>query len=136
MFFSPLFHMIHSMDKYFINPYDYDYSEVYDIIGIDENYSIREIVSGGARGADKLGEQFAKNYNLSLKVYEADWQKYGRRAGFVRNVDIIKYCDICFAFWDGESHGTKHDIELCEQYGKPCYICYYKNNEEDNGGNI
>lgn len=35
-----LFHMIHSMDKYFINPYDYDYSEVYDIIGIDENYSI------------------------------------------------------------------------------------------------
>ena len=103
---------------------------------IDENYSIREIVSGGARGADKLGEQFAKNYNLSLKIYEADWQKYGRRAGFVRNVDIIKYCDICFAFWDGESHGTKHDIELCEQYGKPCYICYYKNNEEANGGNI
>ena len=84
---------------------------------IDENYSIREIVSGGARGADKLGEQFAKNYNLLLKVYEADWQKYGRRAGFVRNVDIIKYCDICFAFWDGESHGKKHMIDIAEEKG-------------------
>ena len=65
---------------------------------IDENYSIREIVSGGARGADKLGEQFAKNYNLSLKIYEADWQKYGRRAGFVRKSVNPFGGDLCFGW--------------------------------------
>ena len=35
-----LFHMIHSMDRYFINPFDYDYSPVYELIGVNEDYSI------------------------------------------------------------------------------------------------
>ena len=107
------------------NDYNMLVEYIYNIC-IENNYSITEIVSGGARGADKLGEQFANNYNLKLTVFKADWNKYGKRAGFVRNVDIINNCDICFAFWDGESHGTKHDIDLCKDYNKKCYIKLFK----------
>jgi len=91
----------------------------------EHSYEIDTIVSGGARGADALGEKFANEFGYEKLIFKADWDKYGKRAGFIRNVDIIKNCDICFAFWDGESHGTKHDIELCKEYDKPCFICYF-----------
>jgi len=101
-----------------------DYNKLCEFISqnFDIN-SITHIVSGGARGADALGERFAADYGKELIVFKADWDKYGKRAGFIRNVDIINECDQCVAFWDGESHGTKHDIELCEKQGKICKIC-------------
>lgn len=89
---------------------------------IDE---ITDIVSGGARGADRLGERFAKEFHENLIVFKADWDKYGKRAGFIRNVDIIKTCDKCVCFWDGDSNGTKHDIDLCKEMDKPCLICKF-----------
>ena len=84
--------------------------------------SIDAVVSGGARGADTLAERYAREQRLQMILFPAEWKKYGRRAGFIRNVDIIRECDVCFAFWDGESHGTQHDIELCEQMNKQCFI--------------
>jgi hypothetical protein len=95
---------------------------------IEENYNINEIdaiVSGGAKGADMLGEWFARDYRKKKIIFPAEWKKYGKSAGFKRNVDIIKECDECVCFWDGQSHGAKHDIELCEQMNKPCKICYF-----------
>lgn len=83
------------------------------------------VVSGGAKGADSLAEKYAEEYDLRTLIFPADWKKYGKSAGFRRNVDIIKNCDICFAFWDGQSHGTRHDIDLCAEYSKPCYICKF-----------
>ena len=77
-----------------------------------------KIISGGAKGIDSFAEDFAHVYNIELQVFKPDWAKYGKKAGFIRNEDIIKNCDICLAIWDGKSHGTKHDIELCEQYKK------------------
>lgn len=85
-------------------------------------FDIDTIVSGGARGADKLGERYADKYGLDILIFPPDWKTYGKRAGFIRNVDIIDNCDVCFAFWDGESHGTKHDIELCQEKNKQCFI--------------
>ena len=87
--------------------------------------TVTEIVSGGAKGADALAERYAANHNIPTKIYYADWKKFGRRAGPIRNVDIIKRCDVCVAFWDGESHGTKHDIELCRKKHKLCIIFNY-----------
>lgn len=92
----------------------------------EELAAVEAVVSGGARGADTLAERYAAERGLQMIVFPAEWKKYGRRAGFIRNVDIIRECDVCFAFWDGESHGTKHDIELCDETGKPCHICYFK----------
>ena len=77
-----------------------------------------KIISGGAKGIDSFAEDFAHTFNINLQVFKPDWAKYGKKAGFIRNEDIIKNCDICLAIWDGESHGTKHDLELCEQYKK------------------
>ena len=93
-----------------------------------ENYDLDRIgciVSGGARGADSLGERFAKENGKDVIVLKAEWDKYGKSAGFKRNVDIIDTCDECIAFWDGVSHGTKHDIDLCKERGKECIICYF-----------
>jgi len=77
-----------------------------------------KIISGGAKGVDSFAEDFAHVHNIELQIFKPDWAKYGKQAGFIRNEDIIKNCDICLAIWDGKSHGTKHDIELCEQYKK------------------
>lgn len=83
---------------------------------------ITYIVSGGAHGADTLGEEWAKENGIETQIFYADWDKHGKRAGFIRNVDIIENCDGCIAFWDGESKGTKHSISLCEKYDKPLKI--------------
>ena len=74
------------------------------------------IISGNARGADKLGERFAKEYSLKLKVYPADWNQYGKSAGYIRNKIMASVSDVAFIFWDGQSKGTKHMIDLCNQY--------------------
>ena len=80
------------------------------------------VVSGAAKGADSLGEKWALENNIQSLIFPADWNQYGKRAGFIRNEDIIKNCDCCVAFWDGESKGTKHSLSLCKKYNKPYEI--------------
>lgn len=75
-----------------------------------------EIVSGAARGADILGEQYAKEKGHSLKQFPAEWDKFGKRAGYLRNEDMAKYSDALIAFWDGKSKGTEHMISLAKKY--------------------
>lgn len=94
------------------------------IVHIDEFYKTT-IVSGGARGADNLAEQFANDYWCELIVHPAEWEKYGKQAGFLRNIDIVKDSDIIFAFWDGKSKGTKHSIDLANKMGKEIRIINY-----------
>lgn len=93
----------------------------------DITYSL--IISGGANGADSFAERYAAINKIPTKIFPADWNKYGKKAGMIRNVDIIKNCDICIAFWDGTSHGTLHDIKLCKQYDKGCWIYNFITNE-------
>lgn len=75
-----------------------------------------EIVSGGAIGADNLGQIYAIEKGYDIKVFPADWLKYGKRAGPIRNEEMAKYADALIAFWDGESKGTKSMIDLAEKY--------------------
>ena len=106
-----------------------DYDKLQEFInGVceKENIVIDTIVSGGAIGADRLGERYAKENGIPTVVFFAEWNKYGKRAGIIRNVQIIENSDVCFAFWDGESHGSKHDIELCEKMKKKYFIYYFK----------
>lgn len=71
-----------------------------------------EIVSGGARGVDDEVHRMADAHRMRYTELAADWEKYGKRAGFVRNQEIVDYADRVVAFWDGESKGTKHTIDL------------------------
>jgi hypothetical protein len=80
------------------------------------------MISGGARGADFLGEKWAKANNISTLIFKADWEKQGKVAGFIRNEKIIKNADGVIAFWDMTSRGTAHSISLAEKYDKPIKI--------------
>ena len=87
----------------------------------DNGQTYTEIISGGSKGGDSLAERYAEQNKISLKIFRADWNHYGKRAGFIRNAYIIDDCDVCICFWDGSSHGTKHDIDLCKEKGKACW---------------
>lgn len=93
-----------------------------------------EIVSGTARGADKLGELYAYDNNLLLKRFPADWNLYGKRAGYLRNKQMAEYAaeetGMAVVFWDGESRGSKHMIDLAEKCGLIVKIIYVKERAE------
>lgn len=82
------------------------------------------IVSGGAKGADSLGERWAYKNSIPTLIFKPDWSKYGKGAGFIRNEDIVKNSDMILAFWDGKSKGTEHTINLAKQYNKPVHIVH------------
>lgn len=69
------------------------------------------VLSGCARGADKLGEEWAKNTDIPIKRFPADWERHGRKAGFIRNCDMAREADQLVAFWDGKNKGTAHMIK-------------------------
>jgi hypothetical protein len=73
---------------------------------------VTEIVSGGARGVDRLGERYARKRGLPCKVFPAQWAKYGKSAGPIRNAEMAKYTDYGVAVWDGVSRGTANMIKL------------------------
>jgi hypothetical protein len=75
-----------------------------------------EIVSGKAKGADTLGEQYAKANGFSIKEFPADWN-LGKSAGYLRNKEMAEYAHACICFWDGKSKGTKHMIDLATEAG-------------------
>ena len=83
---------------------------------------ITEIVSGGARGVDRLGERLAKRNNMHIRIFPADWLAYGKSAGYKRNCDMAEYADFLVAVWDGQSRGTQHMINIMKNLGKPVYI--------------
>lgn len=71
------------------------------------------VVSGGARGVDKVAETTALERGLEVIVHTPNWDKYGRKqAGFKRNALIVADAHYVAAFWDGHSRGTKNTIEL------------------------
>jgi predicted Rossmann fold nucleotide-binding protein DprA/Smf involved in DNA uptake len=80
------------------------------------------VISGGAKGADSLAEEWAGFNGINTEIYLPDWDKHGKRAGFIRNIEIIGACDAVIAFWDGESKGTAHSIQLAKETGKPVKI--------------
>ena len=84
------------------------------------------IVSGGAKGADLLAEKAAKALNIPTLIFLPDWNLHGRKAGFIRNEDIIKNADVVLAFWDGESKGTKNSIDIAKKLKKKCFVVLYK----------
>ncbi|WP_111709093.1 DUF2493 domain-containing protein [Lutibacter citreus] len=77
-----------------------------------------EIVSGAYyKGADKLGEQYAKERGYIVTKFPADWKRFGKAAGPKRNEQMANYADALIAFWDGKSRGTMNMIDLSEQFG-------------------
>lgn len=84
-----------------------------------------QIISGGARGVDKLAGEYAASHGIEFVEYLADWDRYGKRAGFIRNCVMIAAADALIALWDGTSPGTKHSIEYARSCGKQVLVYLY-----------
>ena len=102
---------------------DFIYKKIDEYVA--KNFSAEEIIiiEGEARGVDSIAKQWAIDHNKKIEAYPANWDLYGKSAGYRRNVDMVKTCDHCLIIWDGKSKGTKHDIDLCTKYKKP-YTLY------------
>ena len=80
------------------------------------------IISGGCRGADALGERYARENGIPLEIFEAEWDKYGRAAGPIRNEKMVEYSNAVICFWDNKSRGTFSLIKLANKHKKPIKI--------------
>ena len=85
-----------------------------EILIDDDNY---EIVSGCCSGADKLGERYAVEKGFRVKHFPADWDKFGKAAGPIRNALMADYADGLVLFWDGTSKGSKNMLENARKRG-------------------
>lgn len=73
------------------------------------------IIEGGARGVDRLGRRYAIENNIPYKTFVAEWDKYGKRAGMMRNALMAETATHAIIFWDGKSPGTKNMIALLKE---------------------
>ena len=78
-----------------------------------------EIISGGARGVDQLGEKWAVQHNIPCTVIIPDWDRFGRGAGMIRNTELVSRCDGAFILWNWESKGTQDTINKLKRANKP-----------------
>jgi len=81
------------------------------------------VVSGGARGADTIGQTEATGLGVDVIVHPALWDLHGKAAGFIRNEDIVRDATVVLAFFapGAKSRGTSHTVGLAKKAGKPVY---------------
>jgi hypothetical protein len=86
---------------------------------------LTEVVSGKAPGIDRLGEAWAKRRDIPVKPFPADWEKYKKAAGHIRNREMAVYADGALVLWDGKSPGSKNMYETMRGLGKPALCITY-----------
>lgn len=99
-----------------------DYERMKSILDL---LPITRIISGGAKGADKLSERYATENNIPTEIYLPDWDLFGKKAGFLRNTTIIENSEVVVAFWDGKSRGTRDSIGKANKLKKNTFIVYF-----------
>jgi len=98
-----------------------DYEFVLEAIE-ESGFKITEVVSGCANGVDKLGERYALENNIPIKLFPAQWIKYGRGAGIIRNKEMAEYADALIACWDGTSAGTRNMMWQVNDFNLKMYL--------------
>ena len=83
------------------------------------------IVNGGANGADRLGLLYGNEKGYTVKDFPADWDKFGKRAAFLRNSQMSEYGDALVLFWDGKSKGSKMMLDIATKDGKDIRVVRY-----------
>lgn len=102
-----------------------DYAVVKDaVLSQLEVSALKEIVSGGASGVDSLAEVLAAELGVKMMVFPADWARYGRSAGPIRNRQIVDRADFVLAFMKPTSRGTANALAYCVKKGKPYHVVY------------
>lgn len=84
------------------------------------------IVSGGARGADRLGKQYANSReDIIYREFRPNWAEHGKQAGMMRNCLIVQNSNMVLSFWNGKSKGTKHTMGFAQHVHKPLKVVYF-----------
>lgn len=100
-----------------------DYSFIQEAME-DIPWDISGVVHGGARGVDRLGEQWGEENGQPTTLFKADWKQYDKAAGYIRNEEMAKNAEALIAFWDKKSKGTKHMIDIAIRYGLYIKVFY------------
>lgn len=94
-----------------------DYIIVREFVNrVHDNQPISLVISGTAAGVDRLGEKWALENSIPVKHIPAEWHKYGKAAGHIRNEQMAKLADACIVIWDGESRGSQNMINNAKKY--------------------
>jgi hypothetical protein len=88
----------------------------------ESGFQITEVLSGGARGVDQLGEAWARRTGIPVRCFAADWERFGKRAGYVRNEQMAGCAEGVIAVWDGSSPGTSHMIGIAREKGLKVFV--------------
>jgi hypothetical protein len=82
-------------------------------------WPIDVIIEGDARGADRMAGYWAKKNKIDLLIFPADWTKYGKAAGPIRNKQMLDEGkpDLVIAFMFKDSRGTKNMVEQAQKAG-------------------
>ena len=100
-----------------------DYPRLSDVDGLVATFSPEVVVvSGGARGVDQRAVACATTRGLKTEVFSADWETHGKKAGLLRNVEVIQTTQRVYAFWDGVSTGTAHALDVATKRGIPTEV--------------
>jgi hypothetical protein len=87
-----------------------------------ERSRITQVITGGAHGADQLGYRWAWKHAITHQLFRAEWERFGKAAGVRRNHQMAQAGDMLVAFWDGQSPGTEHMVQVMRQVGKPAVV--------------
>ena len=82
------------------------------------------VISGTAAGVDTLGERWAEENGIPVERFPADWAKYGKSAGYQRNLLMAEKAEALIAVWDGQSRGTKHMIDIARRAGLQVHVLH------------
>lgn len=96
-------------------------------------FTVTSVISGGARGVDACGKAWAADNGIPVEQMHAEWNRYGRAAGPIRNRQMAEQADALIAVWDGESRGTRHMIEEARRRGLAVHV--YRVPPESDGEN-
>jgi hypothetical protein len=97
-----------------------NYSLIVDAIN-ESGFDITEVVCGEAKGVDTLGKLWAYSENIPVKSFPADWNTFGKSAGYKRNVQMGEYANALIAITSG-SPGTKHMINIAKEKGLKVFV--------------
>lgn len=121
----PLYRVIIAGTRYF-NDYELLRTSCNNLLSVKQRTHSVVIISGTARGADQMGERYARERGFQLRRFPAAWEQYGKSAGHIRNAKMADNADALIAFWDGESKGTKNMIDNARRKGLAVRVIQYQ----------
>lgn len=104
----------------------HDWGEVEDAMRLS-GFVPTVVISGTAGGVDRLGEDWARKRGIPVERMPADWSRHGKRAGPIRNAEMLAVADAVVVVWDGRSRGSMHMHQIAQASGKPTYLHIIRN---------